>query len=364
MSATPPLQLVVGPSGHGVTSYAADVAAALRDIDPRTRILAAADLDSVRGQIASGTPVHLHVTDRLLGRSPEESAEALEHLALATRLTVTLHDLPQASDGTMRSRRVDAYGRMLAAVRGAAVNSRHEQALAAALPGSPRPHAIPLGTRRGHAPARPVGGGAADATHATRELAVLIAGFVYPGKGHAEAIRAAGAVAAGLRAEGRPLDRTVVRAIGGASAGHERDLRDLEELATSLGVSFEVTGHLDDAAFAARLTEPGIPLAAHQHVSASRSMLDWIEAGRRPLVADSTYSAETEALRPGTMRRFRPEELEASLRGAWDDPESTWLAPGALLAPTLVDVATAYASWWAAGSPAGAGGTDDGADAA
>ncbi len=109
---------------------------------------------------------------------------------------------------------------------------------------------------------------------------------------------------------------------------------------------FEATGFLEDADFASRIVADGIPLAAHEHVSASRSMLDWVEAGRRPLVISSRYAQEMAMLRPGTMALYEPAELPRRLVAAWLDPGQTWLDPGTPLAPTLVDVAAEYLAWW------------------
>jgi len=229
MTEAPPLQLIVGPAGHGVVAYAADVASALRDLTPEAdvvRVETVADAISVARRAAR---VHVHVTDRLFGGSPEEAARNLEQLAGTTRLTITLHDLPQTSDGRSLSRRVAAYARFLDAVHAAVVNSRHEQQLVAEfLPGSPTPHAIPLGARLAVTPPtpplRPEEGSRAISPH---DLVLLVAGYVYPGKGHADAIRAADEAASDLRATGEPIGRVLVRAIGGASAGHEEDVAAL-----------------------------------------------------------------------------------------------------------------------------------------
>ena len=100
------------------------------------------------------------------------------------------------------------------------------------------------------------------------------------------------------------------------------------------GVRFDVTGFLDDAAFQAQLLERGIPLAAHEHISASRSMLDWVESGRRPLVVCSRYAEEMAALRPGTMTVYQPDELARCLVDAWRHPQQkTWLAAGTSARP-------------------------------
>ena len=342
----PPLCLVWGPAGHGVTDYGSDVAVAAARLDPRVRTAVVADLDAalsaVRAPGSHGGRVHLHATDRLLGSNLEAAADAVESLAASCRLSLTLHDLPQRSDGTKYDRRVAAYRRFFAAAEAVAVNSDHERMLVAEHLGDVgEPRMIPLGTRalappRAEAEADPVGG----------DLVVLIAGFVYPGKGHEVALRAATDAVARLRDEGRPVGHAVVRALGAASPGHDADVAALDALARERGARFEITGFLDDAEFAARLREPGIPVAAHEHVSASRSMLDWIEAGRRPLVVRSRYSDEMERLRPGTSTLFAPAELSDRLAAAWEHPATTRLGAGRSLRPSLDDVAAAYLDWW------------------
>ena len=147
------------------------------------------------------------------------------------------------------------------------------------------------------------------------------------------------------------MGEVVVRAIGGPSAGHERDLEVLRAGAERRGVRFEVTGFLADGLFAARIADDGIPLAAHEHVSASRSMLDWVEAGRRPLVVASRYAEEMDLLRPGTLALYEPARLAESLAQAWREPARTWEKPGVRLAPTLVDTAHDYQVWWAGVNP-------------
>ena len=348
MTEAPPLQLIVGPAGHGVVAYAADVASELRTVSPETEIVRTETAAEAMSAARAVPRVHVHVTDRLFGHSPEEAAQNLGRLAEKTRLTITLHDLPQDSDGSSMARRVRAYARFLEAARAAAVNSRHEQHLVADfLPGSAAPHAIPLGARLARTP--PIsanGGGAAAVASASRDLVILVAGYVYPGKGHAQAIRAAAEAAGRLRLAGEPVGAVVVRAIGGSSPGHEGDVGALRAAAERQGVSFEVTGFLDENRFAGRIREHGIPLAAHEHVSASRSMLDWVEAGRRPLVVASRYAEEMDSLRPGTITLYEPDDLSRRVVEAWRMPERTWLEAGVELAPTLSDVAAEYAAWW------------------
>ncbi|MFS0866284.1 hypothetical protein AB3M83_02985 [Microbacterium sp. 179-B 1A2 NHS] len=344
MTSAPPLLLLVGSPRHGVVQYAADVASAALRQDARVRTEAAADVADAEVVLATAERVHLHVTDRLFGSSPEAAADVIERWASTVRLSVTLHDVPQTSDGTMLQRRCAAYARIADAAGDVVVNSVHEQLLVDEFLPRARPtYAIPLGTRRGTAPAAPT----SDEASSPRDLRVMLAGYVYPGKGHAAALRAAADAARALRSRGESLGRVAVRAIGGPSRGHEDDVSRLREQAARLGVDLEVTGFLDDDAFARELAADGIPLAAHEHVSASRSMLDWVEQGRRPLVVDSRYAAEMDELRPGTLARYREGELAERLVAAWLDPARTRLDVGRRLAPTLDDAAADYLVWWA-----------------
>ena len=89
-----------------------------------------------------------------------------------------------------------------------------------------------------------------------------------------------------------------------------------------------------------------VPLAAHRHLSASGSIGSWLAAGRRPLVADSSYAREIEQLRPGTIRRYQPDRLAARLADVLADPGSTWLASNAELKPGRTEVGAAYLDWW------------------
>ncbi|WP_394289324.1 hypothetical protein [Microbacterium sp.] len=343
MTAQLPLLLVVGPSGHGVVQYGADVASALI-ADGAARVEVAADPTAGRAAVERERSVHVHVTDRIFGDSPEAAAAVIEEWAALCRLTITVHDVPQPSDGKMFARRVAAYHRMASAAEATALNSAHEQHLWREHIGTASlPAVIPLGARIAQAP-----GLGPDAAASVADLVVLLAGFVYPGKGHRPAITAAAAAAAHLRAGGGDVGHVVVRAIGAPSRGHESDVDALRADAEALGVELEVTGFLADDAFAQALQAPGIPLAAHEHVSASRSMLDWVEVGRRPLVVDSRYAREMAELRPGTLSLYGPAALPAALADAWLTPSRTWQEAGTALAPTLRDAAAAYAAWWQA----------------
>jgi glycosyltransferase involved in cell wall biosynthesis len=357
-----PELVLVGPPRHGVSAYATDLAEALKLAGSRVSMPVVPDAEAAVARAAGTDRVHVHFTDRIFGSTPEDAADLVERMAALTRLSVTLHDLPQPSDGTRFARRARAYGRVLDAARGAVVSSEHEAGLVAA---HLAPHArpvtvIPIGTRAPSAPqmrdeaahdsaARDSAArdSAADAPAAPGSLRVLIAGYIYPGKGHLEAINAVAAVRDKVRATGEPLDEATVVAIGSASPGHEADVEVLQRHAAASGVAFRVTGYLDDIAYRAAVSAHGIPLAAHQHLSASRSMLDWTEQGRLPLVADSTYAREMARLRPNTLRLYQPARLAEQLEDGWRRPGSTRLTPGTSLYPTLTDGALAYRDWWA-----------------
>lgn len=338
---------------HGVATYAAQIAATVEARTGRHLSLDVADLLEVPDADTVEVTVpraHLQFTDRLWGPSPSAAADVVEDLADATALTVTLHDLPQPSDGERNlRRRGEAYGRVVAAARGVVVNSEHERSLLREWVGFDGPvEVIPLPVDR-----HPVTG---PRPEPDGDVAVI--GFFYPGKGHAEVVAAVAGLAAARHDAGdrdgsgatRPeADATGVVALGRASSGHEAELQQLVDEAAALGVPFGATGYLDDATLLDRARRASVPVAAHQHVSASGSIATWIAAGRRPLVPDTRYSREMATLRPGTLTLYPDDGLAAAIATALADPASTWLDDDAHTLPGLDEVADAYAAWWAEG---------------
>lgn len=319
MSAAP-LLLVPGGS-HGVAMYARDVAAAVRAQHPAIRSVTPHELAAD----AAGAAVHAHFTDRLWADSPEEAAAAFLAFAAERPVSVTLHDLPQPSDGerNLRRRRA-AYAAVAAASRGVVVNSEHERALlreedvwsGAAV-------SIPL-------PVEVSAGG--DRVLGDGSIGVL--GYFYPGKGHDEAALAA--AAAGL---------SQLTVLGRASDGHAADLEAFVRRAQALGVDVEVTGWLDDDVIARRGRQVSVPVIAHQHVSASGSLASWLSWGRRPVAVRNRYFDEMAALRPGTLRGVDGSDLAEAVRDAAARPQTTWHGQ-ARLPFSRADVAGAYLRWW------------------
>lgn len=290
---------------------------------------------------AGGTPgdshrVHVHFTDRLHGRTPAAAATWFERLAASRPATVTLHDLPQASDGDGRAARTACYGRVAVAARGVVVNSEHERRLLQEVTDRARAvTVIPL--------AMPAGGPTTMRPPADADAAVL--GFFYPGKGHDAVVRALAELGSVPGRPGGPRTRLAV--LGRASPGHERELDELVVAADRRGVEVEVTGYLTDDELTRWMTRVAVPVVAHEHVSASGSLNSWVAGGRRPLVRDGCYVREMAALRPGTMTTYAAGELVTAVARARREPESTWLGRDAVLAPRVADVAAAYAEWWA-----------------
>ena len=319
---TTPLHLLLGPTTHGVTAYAGQVAAAT-----------GATVVRDPGQLAAGAPVHLHVTDRLLSRDPAAAAADVVSLARRVRLTLTLHDVPQPTDGPVFAARAAAYGRMVAACRAWATNSWHEHALVRrwCAPDA-RGTVIPL-------PVPHADGAEADDEPVTDPV-VGVFGFVYPGKGHRQVVRAAAA----LRRAGTPVR---VRVLGDAAPGHADEVDALVRTSPARGVPVEVTGRVPDAELTQVLRRVAVAVVAHRNVSASGSLNSWIAAGRRPLVRDGAYAREMAALRPGTLTLFDDATLVPTLAAALAHPATTWTTPGIDLGPRLAETAAAYGAWWA-----------------
>lgn len=316
--------LVVGPAQHGVTA-AALVQAAVPGPVEVVRCERPVGPDDVAGLTAAvrGRLVHVHVTDRLFGRSPEEAAEFVVALAGSCTLVVTLHDLPQPSDGTVNHpRRSAAYARIARAAAGVVVSSEHERRLlhACGVEG-PGPVVVPLPV-----PSPGVDLGERDAASAG-DVAVL--GFLYPGKGHEAVLEALVDLpaAVGLRALGRP------------SEGHEDLPERLSARAAQLGRRFTVSGFVPEPDLPRSLRSVLVPVAPHEHLSASGSINTWIGAGRRPLVPVSDYAEELLTRNPGAVELY--DDLPDALSRAVADPGRTWLPSGFRGHPTVEEAVVA-----------------------
>lgn len=321
-----PLHLVLGPLEHGVTRHALELAAAAGESvrhlatpsppEPDA-VLNALSVHSVDGAGREGRAVHLHVTDRLCGSTPETAAALVEQIAEHHRLTLTLHDLPQASDGPRGfPRRAAAYRRMAAAARGVQVCSRHEQLLLEVIAPGVASCVVPLPV-----PDRSLGGdfvgpeSGSDGGVVRETPTVGVLGFLYPGKGHAEVLRA-------LDRLDRP-DVAVV-ALGRPSDGHAWLVDDLRALAGRR--SLEITGYLDDDALDRRIRAVTVPVMAHTHVSASGSLHRWIGCGRRPVTVTNRYTVELASAMPGAVTLT--DDLPAAIELALERPATTWREPG------------------------------------
>ncbi|WPO85846.1 hypothetical protein SCB71_16715 [Herbiconiux sp. KACC 21604] len=353
-----PHLLITRDPRHGVTLYAQQIADALAG--PTGHLTKELD--------GSPTPaedrVHLHFTDRLWGDDPASAAAAIERIAERATVTVTLHDLPQPSDGARGlPRRAAAYRRVVAAAAGVVCNSDHEVALLHSfVSASVEPAVIPLpvdpapaspATTVGEAPVWLGGAGGSASDRAVGDRAVGdrhhhyrppwptvgVLGYIYPGKGHDRVLRAVGTL-------GR-WPRPSVEALGRASEGHEHDLQNLRRHARYAGVALTVSGYLGDAELLARCRGTDVPVIAHAHVSASGSLGSWLSAGRRPVVLRSPYMEEMAELHRDSLTLVDPRELTGAIEHALLHPESTRLAPSALLGPSLAEVATRYRSFWA-----------------
>jgi len=311
------LAVAPGPEDHGVVRHAQTVARLLSDV-PGVQVTTSLDLD-----LPAGTydVTHVHFTDALFGADVAGAAGAFEAWAArAPRpLVVTLHDVPGADPDPARdARRREGYRRVLAQVD-AVVVSWAREARDARLVDGLQPVVVPL-------PVEPLAAPGAAPAWADRAT-VGVLGFVYPGKGHAEALEAV--ARSGLRA-------TVV-ALGAPSAGHGPLVAQLRHRADVLGVELLVTGPLSESDLHAAARAATVPLAAYRTLGASASIATWVAAGRRPLVTPSAYVLDHETLRPGALL-VATEGLGPALARAMADPPSTWSTS----TPPRVDVAAAH----------------------
>ncbi len=313
---------LAGPVRHGVRLHAL----ALARSTPRLQ-----RVNIEEGPLPPG-PVHLHFTDRIFGRDSLLAAARLRDLVDGRPMSVTLHDLPQPSDGSSFLCRQQGYAQVVAGARGVQVSSLHERRLLLRLwqiAGSgalPPIDVVPLPVDR---PAR---WGAPEA--AGDDVAVL--GFLYPGKGHIETLHAMSSL---------PTSTGLV-ALGVVSDGHGDLLAELVGEAFAQRRPFECTGYLRDADLDARIARTGVPVSAHTHISASGSINRWIGGGRRPIVTPGRYVAELAERAPWALTVAH--DLPAAIAAALEDPASTWIAESEWDSAALPDTAAAAAMQLAA----------------
>lgn len=287
--------------------------------------------------------LHLHLTDWLFVDAGVGADHIIAGLVRALRargvaLSVTLHDLPQPSDGPdLYRRRTATYRSLVESVAGVVVCSEHERMLledalvadGGRLPADPGELAViplPIDPADGPIPA-------GEAAALTRTVGIF--GFLYPGKGHREVLDE-------LSSCQPAVD---VFAIGRASDRHQELVGELSDIAISRGFSFRCSGYVPDEDVTAALRAPLIPVAPHTHVSASGSINSWIAAGRRPLVPSGRYVNELGRRIPGSVHFYEPGQLRSAVEASIDDPALTWLPPGTVVGPTTPTAAATYLTW-------------------
>lgn len=331
-----PGHLVVGPRRHGVVSFALALVDSLtqrRYPAPVGRLEDWKDLDDALRRVDHTGGVHVNFTDRLFGPTPSEAAmrvsALVRHLeSVGTRVTATLHDVPQPADGGNYRQRVDAYRVVCGVLHGCATNSEHERMLLSENDIAEQSDVVvvPLPLQIGEAPPR-----RPDVDR--RSVAVL--GFVYPGKGHPEVLAAMADL---------PCD-TEFLAIGECSAGHDDLAESLADCARAADRRFAITGYVAAPDLPSFLQRVSVPVIHHRHVSASGSLNTWIAARRRPLVPVNRYTVEHDRRHPGTVRLYPDTHrgLAEALETALAEPDSTWLADGAVSGSPPSETARLYA---------------------
>lgn len=317
--------LVAGPERHGVVRFGLQLHAALQSLPHPATLCRTTD------GWAGDTGVHVQFTDRLFGDGATAAAAAITRLAdrvhrLDRRMTVTLHDVPQPSDGAHHAERTRAYADVCAAADGIVVCSEHERHLLDESGiGATRSSVIPL----------PVDHPASLPARRPLTPSVGIFGYLYPGKGHLEVLEAM---------TGLPPEVPMV-AIGEPSAGHHDLVDQLSDHARLHGRRFTVTGHVPDEDLTAVLRDVSVPVAHHRHVSASGSLNAWLAAGRRPLAPRSRYTDEVTQRNPDCLTVYPDDRdgLRAAIAAALADPESTWLPNDSACEPTVHTTALRYA---------------------
>lgn len=331
------LHVVPGPEAHGVVRHALLVHPSVD-----AELLRCDRLDALAEGALAGRAVVLQVTDRVLAGDPETALLAWRRaIRGAVRVTVVLHDLPQASDGRWRRARSTLYAELAATSDEIVVASEHERLLLAAVLRWARPvaapavlarvHVIPLPVERSSGPPGTPPAAPRDPEQPrTGAPSVVTLGYVYPGKGLEEVVDAAGEAARDPRLGERPVQ---VRNLGRASDGHDDLVAVLAARAAAAGTTWSTSGWVEDADLPALLAAADVPVAAHQHLSASGSIATWLAAGRRPLVLRSRYAEELAARMPGALTLVEPSGLAAAVADALVDPASTWLDPSVRLGP-------------------------------
>jgi glycosyltransferase involved in cell wall biosynthesis len=320
------VHLVPGPRRHGVVRFGLALHEALRGLG------FAMELRETLPRRLPGRSAHLQFTDRLYGTDARRAARTVVDLAAQAhrdgkRITATLHDLPQRSDGTHFTTRAEGYARIASTLDGVVVSSQHEAELMSDIGFRGMTTVIPL----------PVTAPRIGTPRLTHPHSVGVFGFIYPGKGHAEILSAMRGLPADVR----------FTAIGAPSDGHDHLTAELAMSARAQSRSFDVTGHVPDVEVIRMLRDVTVPVAHHRHVSASGSLNSWLAAGRRPLAPATRYTREFVARNPGGVLLYDDDDasLEAAIRVALADPTATWLPEGFSCDPTPDAASRCYASF-------------------
>ena len=294
---------VPGPATSGVARHALDVAELLRASG--VEVVVTCDLAPPAGPV---DVTCVPFTDALFGDDVASAAAALGTWAVTAPrpLVVVLHDVPGTDPDPARdARRLAGYRRVVAAADSVVVCSQREAADLRSGTGVD-PVLLPLPV----VPLPPPGPMPAWADRPT----VGVLGFVYPGKGHEDALSVVAALGGGAR----------VVALGGVSPGHGALLDGLHATAGSLGVELHATGPLSAADLHAAALATTVPFAAYRTLGASGSLVTWLTCGRRPVVAAGPQAAELTARWPGSLLVVDRAELPALVGAALAGRVSTW----------------------------------------
>lgn len=323
--AAPVEHLLLGPAGHGVTRHGAELAGPWRttieDVGPHASALAQVLADAAAG------PVHIHLTEALLGNGSarDEHAAIEEGVAVleASRRPVhlTLHDVPQPAEGEARyGRRAALYARLVAAAASVQVCSEAERVMLGEAVGR---SVDSFGVVSLPVDLRDVASNAAAAVARLADDApVGVLGFVHPGKDPGLALDVAAASGRDLVLLGRVVE------------GHEEFAADLQRDARARGVDVRVLGHLSEDEMDAAIATVAVPLAPYRHISASGSIGRWIASGRRPIALATPWVRELDERSPGVVTVVEAQGESSS--GAGGDLH---VAGGDVVLPRLVAAA-------------------------